>query len=134
MLVQLKLGEIRLLIEGLRKIVDKPLPVKTAYRLSKIIRIVNDEFTDFETARGKLVRKHSKEGEEEGSPAEVKVDPEKQQQFFEEFNTLLGEEIEIDINLISLEDLGDISLTAADMFSLQKIIKEDEEKVEEKKE
>ena len=133
MLVQLKLGEIRLLIEGLRKIVDKPLPVKTAYRLSKIIRIVNDEFTDFETARGKLVRKHSKEGEE-GSPAEVKVDPEKQQQFFEEFNTLLGEEIEIDINLISLEDLGDISLTAADMFSLQKIIKEDEEKVEEKKE
>ena len=133
MLVKIKVGEIRFLINGLKKIIDKELPVRTAYKLSKITQAVNNEFNALEVARGNLIKKYAKKDEKTEDPrGEIKVDPEKEQEFFKEFATLLEEDVEIDIDTIPLNDLGNISLTTADMLSLQKIIKEEEKKEEEK--
>lgn len=123
----MKLGEVRITLEGLKKIVNKELPIRTAYRLTKIMKAINDEFTSLEEARGKLIKKFAKEPEDgsKGPQGEIKVDPEKQDEFYKEFVVLLEEEIDLDINLISIEDLGDISLSPADMFGLQIILEEE---------
>ncbi len=137
MIVKMKLGEIRFLVNGLRKLIDKELPVKTAYKISKITQAVNIEFNALEVARGNLVKKYGKEEEVSKGKVprgEVKVDPEKEQEFFQEFNTLLDEDMKMDIDPISIDDLENISLTPADLLALQRILKEEEKKeVQEKK-
>ena len=106
--------------QGLVKIMQKELPIKVSYRISKIINLFRKESSEIEDARVKLVKKYGKEDKE----GNIKIAEEKQDEFRNEFAEFLQEEIEINLEPISIEDIGDITISPLDMANMEKIFKE----------
>jgi hypothetical protein len=119
--MKFNLGEIYGLTRSLQKLTDKELPIKVSFRLYKFLKDSSAEMETLEKARVKLVEKYA-EPKEEGK--EMKVADENRDKFQEEFSGLLGEEVEIAFDPISIEDLGDIAMSTNDLIPMQKIFKE----------
>ncbi|HUS49932.1 MAG TPA: hypothetical protein VMZ91_07185 [Candidatus Paceibacterota bacterium] len=120
-MTKFSLGEIYGLTRSLQKLTDKELPIKVSFRLYQFLKNSAVEMETLEKARVKLVEKYAG-AQEEGK--EMKVADDKREKFQEEFTSLLNEEVEIPFEPISVEDLGGISISANDLFSMQKIFKE----------
>jgi len=130
--MKFKLNEIRLATDGLGEILEKELPVKTAYWLARFLDKVNSENASMEKARINLVKKHAKK-DDKGNPMFVKDKDDKDTNqydipdmdaFQNEFIELTNEEVEIDFKPIKLEQLGDIKLKPLTLAKLGKIIEE----------
>lgn len=130
--MKLKLNEIRLATEGLNEILEKELPVKTAYWLARFLDKVTSENASIEKARLNLVKKHAKK-DKEGNPMFIKDKDGKDTNqydipdidaFQNEFIELTNEEVEIEFKAIKLSDLGDIQLKPITLAKLGKIIEE----------
>lgn len=130
--MKFKLNEIRLATEGLGEILEKELPVKTAYWLARFLDKVNSENASMEKARIILVKKCAKK-DKKGNPLFVKdkdgkdtnqYDITDMDAFQNEFIELTNEEVEIDFKPIKLEALGDIKLKPLTLAKLGKIIEE----------
>ena len=115
------LGEIYGLTRSLQKLTNKELPIKVSFRLYKFLKDSSSEMEILEKSRVKLVEKFA-EPKEEGK--EMKVADDKKDEFQAEFTSLLSEEVEIPFDPISIEDLGDISISTNDLIPMQKIFKE----------
>ena len=92
----------------LSKLLSTELPVQVSYRLSKLIKKVSEELTDFEASRQKLFEKY-------GEPADnntITVKPEFQQDFLNELNNLLAEAVELPDIKININDIGDVKFSA----------------------
>lgn len=95
-----KLFEIFNAKAALDSLFNSPMPAKLSYRIADIIDAVNPEFEKIEKIRQKLVEKHIEEGEKQVTK--------NLNEFSEEFNDLLQEEVEIDYEpTVSVEDLPD---------------------------
>ena len=119
--MKFSLGEIYGLTRSLQKITDKELPIKVSFRIYKFLKDSTSEMETLEQSRVKLVEKYAdtpKEGEE------MKVSDANRGKFQEEFSGLLNEEVDISFEPISIDDLGDISISTNDLLPLQKIFKE----------
>ncbi len=100
----------------LEKLAGLSLPIKVAYRVSKILNKVGSEFKDFEDSRIKLIRKYGTE-QEDGN---IEVLDENKTKFFDEMNELLGEDIILDIPLLDLDAFPDsCELSPAEMSVLE---------------
>ncbi len=118
------LAEIRWMQRGLNAIFETALPIKLSYQLSKLFNLFNKEMIEVEKARVDLVKKLSNGIED--SSGEIRVPPESEDRFRQEFAQLLQSEIEVDFTPIKLSDFGDdIKISPAELSSLYKIIKED---------
>ncbi len=124
--MKFKLSEVRTLEGSLIKLTSKELPVKTAYRVGKLLKKVSEELVYIERHRVNLVKKYSNGKDKIGN---FEVSKEKENEFKKEFSELLTEEIVFDWELISISELGDISLTPVDLIRLDKLIYESEEKI-----
>jgi len=128
--MKIKAGEVKIINEGLRGILDIELPVKPAYWLARILTKMNQEAEPFEKARVNLVMKHAKK-DKDGKPMFIKdkdgkptndIDVADIGEFNKEFSVLAEEEFDIDIKPIKLEDLGDIKIKPVILAKLEKII------------
>ena len=119
--MKFNLGEIYGLTRSLQKLVDKELPVKISFRLCRFLKSASVEMEALEKSRVQLVEKFA-EPKEEGK--EMKVSDENRESFQKEFAALLSEEVEIDFETFSIDDLGDISLSTNDLIPMQKLFKE----------
>ena len=128
--MKLTLAEIKNIEQPLKKLMNKELDIKVAYGVAKFLRVINEELTDIEESRIKLVKKFSTSDEKTG---QMQVDKEKQEDFFKEFSAFLNTEIEVSIEPIELESLGKLTFTPLDIIALDKVIisKEDKCKKEE---
>jgi type IV secretory pathway TrbF-like protein len=118
--MKLKLSEIQKAQQPLQKIMNADLPIKIAFRLSRMAKAVNDVFTDIETQRVKLVEKYGT-----STDKGVTVNPENVTKFQEEFGTFIAEEsVELKVEPIKLELLEGLQLTALDMLALEPFISE----------
>jgi len=120
-MIKIKLGELLNSREPMAKLLGKELPVKTAYKLSKLVKEVNNEFKNFEEQRQNLVKKHGKEDENSKS---FTVPKEKVEEFQNEINDLLKVEVEINQNPISVNDLASIQASPVDLAAMEKFIVE----------
>jgi hypothetical protein len=115
MSVKITLSELKGMEIPLTKLLEQHLPVKTSFRLSKVLREISKEIQDLEDQREKLIRQF---GEVDGSSISIK-DPAKLLAFQQEFGDLLKEEVEFDYSPISIESLGEnVNLTVAEITVL----------------
>jgi len=130
--MKFKLNEIRLATEGLSEILEKELPVKTAYWLARFLDKVNSENASMEKARINLVKKHAKK-DKDGNPMFIldkdgkntnQYDIPDINAFQDEFIELTNEEVDIEFKPIKLEQLGDIQLKPLTLVKLGKVIEE----------
>lgn len=116
----MKLVEVLELREGLKAVAALSLPVKVAYRLAKVVERVEAEGKRFDGLRQKLFEKH---GEKHGD--RIEVAPEKQGAFGEEMNELLLLDSELVVEpCVTIEELGDVRVAAADLARCRAIIKD----------
>jgi len=102
----------------LRKMVTKELPAKLAYRLAKLIKNLETEYTSYEETRKKLVGKYG-DKEEDNS---ISVPPDKIDVFMGELNEVLKEEVEITYIPFSLDEIEKIELTVQDIVSIERFL------------
>ncbi|CAB4125180.1 hypothetical protein UFOVP53_75 [uncultured Caudovirales phage] len=110
----------------LRKLATSEVPVKTAVKLKTISQAVEKALTDYETVRVAIINKHA-ELNESGEPKAdennnaIFSSPESKIEFGQELSDVLN--LDIDLDVISIDDLGDVVLLSAfDLVILEDIL------------
>ncbi len=127
-MVKIKLGSINDIVYSMKELVEKDLQIKVAYKLSKLLKILDNESQTFEEQRVKLFQKYGEKDENgnlktyEGDKINIAKDNLKL--FNTEFKELCNIEINIDFEPIKLDDLGDIKLKTLTLYGLSDFIVE----------
>ena len=126
--MKIKLGDLKVAMEGFQVLAEKDLPVKIAYWVGKTINKLGSEFKDLEAGRIKLCTKHCKK-DEGGKPVQKKDEAGNltyEIQDMGAFNTELMElfnmEVDINFNPIKLDQIADIKIDSVTMMKLDKFI------------
>lgn len=100
--------------EGLKKLMETKLPVKVAYKVSKIISKCQPDLKIYEEQRINLVKELGEESDTDKDNWTVK--PENLTKFTEEMNKLLDVEVDLgfglgkDLDKIKVEEFGDVAV------------------------
>jgi hypothetical protein len=113
--MEIKLGQIQKAQGAMSKLINMFMPIKVAFKVSRLAKAVNELLTTVEEQRKKLVEKLGKQ-QEDGS---FTVTPNNVATFQEEFSSLLDETVELEWEPMSFGDLGDIKLSAVDVLNLE---------------
>ncbi|MBI4720822.1 MAG: hypothetical protein HY770_06305 [Chitinivibrionia bacterium] len=125
-MITVHVGELPAILEGINEISEARLPIKTAHKVAKIAKKVVEERQIAETSRMKLVDRYA-EKDENGRPvtegnvykfADVEG-------FGKEYGELCEIEISIDIEPLTLDELGDVQLMPVTLIKLDAFIAED---------
>ena len=103
---------------SLNRVVALELEPKTSYRVSKILRKVIAELKTLEDERQKLIKKYAV-ADDKGIK---KVPDDKMEEFNKDWASLLEMEVKMDIELIPLDMLEGVKLSAKEMMDLDEII------------
>ena len=101
---------------ALKNLIQKELPLKTVYQVSKLIKKCEEEISIYEKLRNDLI---IKKGEEQEDGSFSIKDSEKLSEYYKEIDTLLQTSIE-GIQKIKLPD--DIKLTTNDFILLEEFL------------
>ncbi len=115
--MKFQLGEIRNMKDPMTILLEKDIPIKVAWNLTKLVKKFDIELGEIENFRVMLVQKFG----DKNDNGEVKVPPDKMDEFVNELNEVLGTEVEIDFTPISIDEFGDLHLSTKDLLSLDKI-------------
>ena len=115
--MQITLYELKNLEEPLSRLINQRLPIKVAYRLSKMLTKVTKELSTLETHRQALIKEFG-DVSEDGQSIAI-TDPEKLKLFQEQFMELLQENIELNYEPVSIQLISDdVDLTVQDIALL----------------
>jgi len=120
--MKIKLSEILNSKDSIGKLLERELPIRISFRLTKLIKELDPELQIIEKHRIKLVEKYGKKNEENGN---TEVSGDSVADFSKEFNTLLEEELDIDYEPIPISSLENISLSPFDVLRLEKFINQE---------
>jgi hypothetical protein len=115
--VEMKLLELKQVSGVLLKILTFDLPVKQAYRLSKLAKSVDAELTEVEKHRIDLVKKYGAKNADGNYEVTDKIED-----FNTEFNTILEEPVKLSFIPIDTEQLDDVKLSAINIVQIEKFI------------
>jgi len=113
-------GDIMAIRDDLHTLFTKEMPIQTSWKISKFISKLENEYNDFENARLKLLKKYVPEGEK-------KMPEDKMEPFKNELQKLLDIEIDIDINPISIDELGDVAISPIALSKMSFLFREDDD-------
>ena len=128
MKLKIKLGEIEQILMSMKSLVEKELPVLISYKISKLVIGLDNEFAVFNSTRFSLTEKYGKKKEDGELDVNEKgmatILPEKMKEFNSEFGVLTNQEIEIEFEPISIQDLDDIKIPAKDLIFIREFLKD----------
>lgn len=114
--------------EALRSLATKSLNGKTAYRVSRLLRELDKEYSLFNETRTELIKKHGMKDEngelKVNENGDYTIDPEHVNEFYQEITEMLNNEIEISANKIALEEIENLEFTPNEMMTLEPFIEE----------
>lgn len=102
--MEITLGQIYASFNLLNRVVDQKLPVRLAFRFTRLIRELNKEFQSLEKMRDDLVKKYGEEVE--GQQGAFRVSDDNREAFMTDFQDLLQETVDISWELTSIEQPG----------------------------
>jgi hypothetical protein len=107
-------------------LLGQPLPVRTAFKIKTLVNQFNAELTKFSELRKELLDRFCKKDEQGGPLLDDKgmyqFEPEQLPAVSQAINDLAA--IEVEVTPIKLAELGDIQLTAQQLFDLGSILEE----------
>lgn len=110
--MKVKLIDIYSSVGSLNKLIDEPLPAKISFKLMKLLNQLNQEVKLIEDQRTKLIKKFAGE---EGTT----VKDENKEQFIKELTEILEEFVDISWEPVSIDALGDIKMSVAELSKVQ---------------
>lgn len=97
--------------EALMTLSQQRLPIKSAYSVSKIIRLANTELEFLTKTRQDIISRLAPQGTE--------ITPEVNQAIMDELNQVLNVEVEMQVNKIDLSRVPGLELSARDVMALE---------------
>lgn len=140
MKLEITLRELAPVIQSMNNFVEVPLPAKHSWRLSRVMKKLQEDIQDFNTSRQELFDKYGTEAKmtdeqakmaSPGSKA-IQITEENREVFAKELDELLNETIEIEFEPIPISMFADSNLSIADMANLEMFFDDDISEVEEK--
>ena len=128
--MRIRLSQIMSSQDAIKTLASQKLPVRTAYKIQKNLRLLEPEVSNFEKIRSQLIMEKYGE-EEEGSNGSYKVPPENMKDYLKELNQLLDLEVTVDIQKVTLPE--NFEMLVSDVYALDWMIDFDEEEKEENK-
>jgi hypothetical protein len=127
-MITVQLGDLEGVLRGLGSIMYQKVPVKTAYRLSRLVKKLQDEHKNYEELRLRLCTEHCKK-DEAGKPIVENgkfTGLDEQEVFRKAFEELRSLTIEVDFEPMTsafLEEIG-VTLSGADVLALGEFLSE----------
>lgn len=114
--------------EVMRALSNKQLRGRTAFKLARLLKKLEAELVTFNETRVKLIETYAKKDDDgnfvTNDKNEYQFDADNANKFVAEINKLLAEEIQIDANPITIEEIEDLDFTPAEMAQLEPFIEE----------
>ena len=125
-MIKLKISDLLNSTETLQKLAQKDFKAKVAWQIGRLLKTAETEIQGFNETRMNLIKKYG-EKDETGElitddKGNCKINPEGAIDFNTELNDLLNQEIEINANKISIEDLSESNFTPGEMAQLEAFI------------
>lgn len=120
-MIKISLGQLKAVYENgaMEKLADMELPVKSVFKLIKLLKEIEPELKNLDETRIKLIKKYGKEVKDENGEENIQVKDEEKDNYMKEWIEILNTEVEFDYEKFSLNDLGDIKLNTKDMLVLE---------------
>lgn len=127
-MIQVTLNDILNSISIFREISMKVLPVKTAFRVARLIRELDKENATFDESRRKIIEMYA-ERDEDGNykqtdEGNVIIQQDKAKECNDAMVDLLNTTVEINVDKLNLDDLGDIELAPTQALAMEAFIEE----------
>lgn len=109
------------------KLNEQERSVKTAYKLARITRELQKEYQLFNQARDILIKKYGvidESGNLKLINNNYEIQKEKQDEFLKEYNELLNDNINLNVEKLTLEELENDQLSAQEINLILSLIKE----------
>lgn len=119
---KIKLSELRDITGSLSKVLSQDLPVKQAYRLSKLAKAVQAEIKELNEHRERLIKKYGERDEKGNLAVKSRVD-----EFQNEFTPILDEEVELSFIPLDMNDVDGLKVSPLDIANLEPFIDEKSE-------
>ena len=123
--MKLQLRDIFNAKEAFARLLEEPVATETAVHIRGLVNDVNEHFATLEEERNDLIKKLGTE--KDGT---YEFSPENQQQFMEQFDTMLEREVEYDWDRMSIKDLGEAKISVKDLNTLSFLFTELAEEAE----
>lgn len=112
----------------MRELSTKTLKGRAAFRVARLLRELEKEFTLFNEKRVELIREYAQKDEngeiKSDENGNVTLDQARLNEFYEKLDELLNAEVEINAEKIDIDDFGDVDFTPAQIINLEAFIKE----------
>lgn len=124
-MIEVKLSTIINGIEVLQKISNSPIKGRTAYKVGKLLKRIEEEFDLFNESRRKLINRYAikdEYGEPVSDNGSYKIMPELVDDFNNEVNGLLETIVKIDLDPIPIEEIENIEFTPNEIILIDDFI------------
>ena len=125
-MITVKIADLLNSTEVLQKLSKTQLKAKTAWQVSRVLKLAEEEIQTFNDTRMEVLKKYA-EKDENGELItdennNCKIIQSEITKFNNELTELLENEIELNVNKINIEDLNDIDFTPAEINALESFI------------
>lgn len=97
--------------DSLMTLSQQRLPIKSAYTVSKIIRLANTELENLTKTRQEVISNHAPQG--------VEITPDVNQLIMDDLNKALNVEVSMEVNKVDLSRTPGVELSARDIMALE---------------
>jgi len=118
--MKITLRELIQIDSALGRVLEAPLPIKTAFKFRKIVKLLRTDVQVLEETRKMLIERYSV-AEESGRRRLIE---DTREEFEKEYQELMDQEIEFDFEPVSINELSSVSLSAKEAFDLERFIGE----------
>src|SRR5258708_4805027 len=124
-MIEANLGNIQNSVDTLKKLYSAILPTKIAYRIKKIIKICQQELTDFEEVQSKKINEYGENKINEEGKEFFQVKEENMAQYNKEILEFFTQKVHFDsLEPLLIEEIANAALSAADLDKISWLIKE----------
>lgn len=127
-MINLKFYEIENIISSLNKLINKELPIMTSYKLFKLIKQISKEYEFLNNKRTELINKYAERDEKNNikynNNNSIPIKKDMVEECNQKLNELMSIEFNVEFEPISIEVLGEISITPKDLLALDKFLKD----------
>lgn len=123
MKTKLSVGDVVSSAQVLQVVANTKMPVKTSYRINKILRKVSREIDIYEEERKKIFEEFGEE-EQQGM---LRIPEKNMEEATTLLDELLSEEVEIELPEVTIDHLSSIELTPLEFQALEPLLTINEE-------
>lgn len=114
--------------EVMRTLSTQQLKGKVAFRVARLLRELEKEFTLFNEKRAELVREYGQKDEngelKTTENGDFMLEPERAQEFYNMMDELLNTDLSINAEKIAFEDIENVEFTPTQILSIENFIEE----------